>query len=78
MGCGLCKLKFTSLTELTSKMSNNILILSIVLTVFVFVYVYRTCPAGELIMCLDSKSVIIDDVNDSIWIMRVLLEFFLE
>jgi hypothetical protein len=59
-------------------MSNTILILSIILTVFVLIMTYMKCPEGEFKKCLDSNSVVIDDVTDCIWVIRVLLETFLE
>ena len=56
-------------------MANNILIISIIAIVFLFVYTYSECPEGELLInCLNSKLDIVEDVSDIVWIIRVLLE----
>ena len=59
-------------------MTQYILIFSIIATLCIFINTYRTCTEEDLNICLHSKIVILEDVNEVIHYSRILLEVFLD
>ena len=59
-------------------MTQYILIFSIIATICIFINTYRTCQESDINICLHSKVVILEDVNEVIYYIRILLEVFLE
>lgn len=59
-------------------MTQYILILSIIATLCIFINTYRTCTEEDLNTCLNVKIVILEDVNEVIYYIRILLEVFVE
>ncbi len=55
-------------------MTQYILIFTIIATLCILINTYRTCTEEDLNMCLNSKIVILEDVNEFIYYTRILLE----
>ena len=69
--CGLYKLKFRIMYICRCKMSNNTIILAIIISICIFVNTYWTCEDLEL--CLNVNLAMLEDVNEVVLLALEML-----